>query len=176
MTRANGNITTTGEAVPAGGGPVPWLLMMMAVTVLAPCILLPEWRDYEALQLSRQAERHRLEAMQAVVEKERRTLEAIQTDPAVIARMAQRELGFQPSGSTPVPVVADMPAVEVDESFTPEPIPPPAFLARLLSYLPDYDYDAVFCEPRSRLVLVVMCTALIGVALWLPGRRTADGD
>ena len=129
MTHADGQGRATAEAVPTGGGPVPWLLMMMAVAVLAPCILLPEWRDYEALQLSRQAEQHRLEAMREVVEKERRTLEAIQTDPAVVARMAQRELGFKELGSTPVPVAAELPAVEVDETFTPEPVPPPVILA-----------------------------------------------
>ncbi|MEK7756659.1 MAG: hypothetical protein AAB385_05555, partial [Planctomycetota bacterium] len=61
---------------------VYWMLILMGLATFTPCIVLPEWREYQALRLTEQAERHRLGAMQRVVDRERNLLEAMQSDPA----------------------------------------------------------------------------------------------
>jgi len=157
---------------PAGGF-VFWMLILMGLSTFAPCVLLPEWRAYQAIRTTEQMELHRLRAMQRVVEHERRLLEAMQSDPAVIARLAQRDLGFHRPSDTLVTLQVPRTAEPAEEPFTPEPIYPPAVLARMGSFLPRLDYDALFCDRRTRLVLMVMSVALIVVALGLFNGRSA---
>ncbi len=159
---------------------VSWLLIFMALGALAPSILLPAWRDYQMVRMAEQVEEHRLCALQRVVARERRMHEATQDDPAVLARLAQRELGFRQIGRQPVPVVLEpslAPKVTSEnELFTPQPPPLPPVLARVASQLPGYDYDAVFCDPSLRVVVMGMSLGLLGVGLWLaPPRRGAEG-
>src|SRR3990172_2627474 len=59
------------------GGFVFWILILMGLGTFAPCILLPEWRQYQALHLVEQAEQHRLASMRRVVEREKHMLEAM---------------------------------------------------------------------------------------------------
>ena len=159
-----------------GNGVVAWLLMLMALAAFAPCVLLPEWRAYQAVRVEEQAQQHRLDALKRVVDRERRLLEAMQSDPAVIARLAQRDLGFRYPGHRPVLVSVPASSGPTEQPFVPEPVLPPPIVARVASYLPDYDYDAVFCDDRPRLVIMAMSVALIGVALWLPvGARRSRG-
>ncbi len=145
-----------------------WWLTALAVAAFAPCILLPEWRAYESLWVAEQAELHRLDALEKVVERERRLLEAVQSDPAVLSRLAQRELKFRVPGGRRVIVFAEAPPGSSDVSFTPVPPEPPALVARILSYAPVFNYDALFCAPETRTMIMGMSIALLGVALWLP--------
>ena len=164
-----------------GGRLVFWLLAFMGVGAFAPCVLLPEWRTYQALKVAEQAQQHRLEALQRVVDRENRLLEALRSDPAVINRFAQRDLSFRRPGERAVRV--SLPAADDDsvsrlvagdvgeESFIPEPVLPPRFVARALAHLPDYDYDRVFCDDETRPIIMGMSVALIGVAFGLFGRH-----
>lgn len=154
---------------------VSWLLIFMALGVLAPSILLPEWRAYQTVRMAEQAEQHRLSALEKVVAGERRMHEATRDDPAVLARLAQRELGFRQVGRQPVLVPVQPTAGQDEDSFTPQPPPLPPILARAASHLPEHDYDAVFCDAQLRTVVMVMSLGLLGVGLWLaPTRGTED--
>lgn len=163
----------------AAGGPLPyppqadgsfvcWLLIVMALAAFAPCVLVPEWREYRALRVKEQIERHRLDSLQSVVDDERRLLQAMQSDPAVIARLAQRDLSYKQRGDRAVRISVSTSSRPSEHPFTPEPVLLPPILARAASYLPDYDYDAVFCDDQSRLVIMAMSVALMVVALCLP--------
>ncbi len=154
---------------------LPWILLFMAVGTLVPSVILPEWRAYQAMHVARQAEQHRLASMQRVVDRERRHLEALHRDPAVLSRMAQRELRFRAPGEQVIPVSV----VPVDDlerqsgnAFVPAPVVPPSAVARAASYLPDYPYDRVFCDDRTRVVLMGMSVALMLLALYIPSRGT----
>lgn len=162
----------------AGRSFVSWLLIFMALAVLAPSILLPEWRAYQRVRMAEQAEQHKLHTLQSVVARERRMHKATRDDPAVLARLAQRELGFRQVGRRPVPVLLE-PSVAPEvtpenDAFTPQPPPVPPVLARVASHLPGYDYDAVFCDPSLRLVVMAMSLGLLGVGLWLATARDAQ--
>lgn len=153
-------------------GLVFWLLLGLALAAFVPCILLPEWRAYQAIQIARQSQQHRLDQMQRVVERERRLIVAMQSDPAVIARMAQRELRYQQPDSEPVMVFTEPVDMTPRDSSRPAAVSPPTpGLTRVLRNLPDYNYDTVFCDEQIRVVIVAMCVALMGVALWQPRRR-----
>jgi hypothetical protein len=145
----------------------------MALAAFAPCVLLPEWRAFQAMRRSEQVEAHRVETLQRVVDRERRLLEGLQTDPGVVERLAQRGLGFEAMGSRSVrvPIAAD--EVPPEPTFSPTPVLPPAPLAAAARYLPELDYDGVFCETQSRTVIMVMSCALMVVGVCLPSRRSA---
>lgn len=156
-----------------GSGLVFWLLTLLALAVFTPCVLLPEWRDVEALWIAEQAQQHRLDVLQRRVDRERRVLEVIGSDPAAIARLAQRELSFQRPGETAMPVSVAGPPPRSPQPFVPESaFGGPPILARALATLPDYNYDAIFRNDETRPVILTLSITLIGVAFVLFGRRS----
>jgi hypothetical protein len=54
------------------------------------------------------------------------------------------------------------------------PVQPPPVIARALSYLPDYNYDRIFCEEDTRPFVMGLSVALISVAFGLFTRRRAE--
>lgn len=162
---------------PGGGGAVVfWVLIVLGVGAFTPCVLLPEWRAYEALSLAEQAEAHRLASVQREVAHHQRLLEAMRSDPAVVARFAQRDLNFQRPGEQAIAV--DVAEIEVGagEEFVPKAVTPPAWVARWTRRLPDFPYDAVFCDAETRPWVMVLSVGLIGVALVLFRRTGSDGE
>ncbi len=157
---------------PPKGGFVFWMLIFMGLSAFAPCIVLPEWREYQALRLEEQAERHRLDEMQRFVDREKDMLEAMQSDPAVIARLAQRDLQFRRPGDKSVTVSVPYTPTAVPEAFVAEPVEPPAALVRARSYLPDFNYDGLFCDRRTRPIIMVMSVGLILTAFALFSNRS----
>ncbi len=176
-----------------GARVVYWLLVLMGLATFAPCVLLPQWRQYETLCMAEQLAEHRLEVLQGRIEAERRTLEALRSDPAVVARFAQRDLGFRRPFEQVIRVAASAspaatPAIPVPHrcsvtQFEPDRYgvspcgwrvqrpQPPALIARALSYLPNYDYDAIFCKDDTRPIVMGLSLSLIGVAFVLFSRH-----
>lgn len=153
------------------------MLILMGLAAFTPCVVLPEWREYQALRLAEQAGRHRLAEMQLVVDREKNMLEALQSDPAVIARLAQRDLHFRRPGETSVRVAVPWTPAAPQEPFVAEPIQPPAALARARSYMPDFNYDALFCDNRTRPIIMALSVGLIITAIALfSGRSTTHHD
>lgn len=171
-----------------GGAIVYWLLVTMAVAAFVPCIILPEWRKLESVDASYKIEAERVRRFRQVIEDERRALEAIRTDPAVIARLARRDLGYRESGERFVSVAVNgaqaanppvfewlraSPKRKSDEPrFAPEPLAPPRFAASLVSRLPQWDYDALFCNDQTRTIIMSLSIALIAMAYALFGRAS----
>ena len=179
-----------------GSGVVFWLLVLMGLSTFAPCVLLPQWRQYQAVHMVEQVAQHRLDMLNSRVGKERRLLDALRSDPVVVARLAQRDLGFRRPYEQVIPVAvpaaSTMPSTlglkhrcttapcrQPGCSATPcgwrsKPLPPPPMLARALSYLPDYDYDRIFCEADTRSIVMGLSLALITVAFGLFTRRRVE--
>lgn len=144
----------------------------MALAAFAPCVLLPELRSYQAMRMAEEAQQHRVDSLQSTVDREQRLLEALRSDPAVIARAAQRELRFKKPGDRQVRVSVAPTGKTSSETLTPKPVPAPPPLPRAATYLPDCTYDRVFCDDQARPLIMAMSVALMLVGICLPGRRS----
>ena len=89
---------------PMGERFIFWSLVFLSFATFAPCVILPEWRAYEALEVARQREQHRLEVVLQAIDKEERLLEAMRSDPVIIDRVVQRDLRYQRAGERVVRV------------------------------------------------------------------------
>jgi len=143
------------------------MLILMGLGVFAPCILLPEWRAYQAVRAVELAEQHRLDEMKRFVDRERSLLEGMQSDPGVIARIARRDLQFHRPGETTVAVNVPLVGTATENPFVVPATEPPPALARTGAYLPNLNYDALFCEPKTRLVLMILSMGVIVTAIAL---------
>jgi hypothetical protein len=111
-------------------GAVYWLLVTMGVGGLALCVLLPESRELQRLAAAEQAHVRSLNAIRQNLEREERLLEALQGDPAVLARLARRELNYR----SPYDRFVTLAAEESAPLVVPEDEPgvsPPRIPARL---------------------------------------------
>lgn len=168
---------------PMGERFIFWSLVFLSFATFAPCVILPEWRAYETLEVARQREQHRLEVVLQAIDKEERLLEAMRSDPVIIDRVVQRDLRYQRAGERVVHVALPHRRMDVaaagattrlaDETFEPKPVRPPATVARALAILPRLDYDRIFCDEETRPVIVCMSVALLLVAFALYGRRSS---
>lgn len=164
------------DSIARSAPPAPavfWLLVVLGFCGLAPCILLPEWRELQAIRLIEQQERHKVDLLKEAVAREERGLELLQTDPGAVARLARRDLRFHDPGETMVHVPVAFATGAFGQPFTPEPVALPAWFTQYLIHLPALDYDAVFCDPKTRQVVLVMSLSMIALALIL-FRRSAD--
>jgi len=157
-----------------GSGIISWLLIFMALAAFAPCVLLPELRSYQAMRMAEEAQQHRMDSLQRTVDREHRLLEALRSDPAVIARAAQRELRFKKPGDRQVRVSVTPTGKASDEALAPKPVLAPRPLSRAAAYLPKYNYDRIFCDDRARLVIMAMSVALMLLAVCLPRRSESS--
>ena len=156
------------------GPAVFWMLILLGVSTFAPCIVLPEWRNYQAADIARQREQHRVDLLKAAVARHRGQLDAIQNDPTVVARLAQRDLGFHRPGETIVSVPVEsqveltaIDATEEGDAFIPEPARPPLWFSRSTWWLPGFDYDAIFCDPKTRPIVMLMSIGIVAIAVVL---------
>jgi len=187
------------SAARAPGGFVYWSLVLMGLAVFAPAVLLPEWRAYEALLAREQMERDRYELLKSAVDREKRMVDALRSDPAVIGRVAQRELGFQRSGEQVVTIVSSdqksaallagrrevvanpyAPSEDQRDAFGGDDdleksqemkAEIPAMVAPFIGMLPPLPYDFLFCDERTRLMMMVLGMSAIGAAVLLFGRK-----
>jgi hypothetical protein len=145
------------------------LLLAMAVAAFAPCVLLPEWRQLQALRLVEAAELARVADMEVLLARERRLIEAMTTDPAVVARLAQRELGYRRADERAIPIAGDAitsaPATRSLLAESGKTIQPLAIC------WPGLEFDRVFCNDRTRPIIMGMSVALAGGAFLLFGMR-----
>jgi len=175
-------MTTSGRTTQNSGGIVFWMLLILGFSVFTPCVLWPEWRDYQLLQNAQIQARQHLDSLLEMVDQEKRLLLAMQTDPGVVARIAQRDLRFVRSGERTVSV--DVSSISVKQDFYSEPaldekvrasytkfIPP--LLTQLAQMCPDLDYDQLFGSEETRKILITMSISLIALSFILFGKRVS---
>ncbi len=160
----------------AGGSPlVFWGLLALALAGFLPCVLLPVWREYQAVALAAQVEEQRVEVMRRHVDQQRRALDALREDPAVVARLAQRELAYVRPGQSevPVPGVARVVAAPATP-LTPGAVDPPPPVAAVVARLPKADYDRLFCEEPTRTIVALLSGGVLvaAFAIGRPGRAS----
>lgn len=144
-----------------------WVLITLALAGFIPCILLPVWRDYQAMSVALRTEEQVTEQMRDEVAAQRRRIDILRTDPAVSIRLAQRELSYDLVGFRQVPVPGATPTKTITHLQPPGPVQPPPAATRLLKHLPQADYDAIFCDPATRGVVMILCAGTAAAAFIL---------
>ena len=153
-----------------------WVLVAMAAAVFAPCVLLPVWREHQALQYAVQVEQAGLEQARAELRRQRKRLAALEHDPAVIARVARRELRYRNPDEIVIPVdVRPEESVEAAPVAL-APVDPPAPVAWLVDKLPETDYDRLFCSGPTRTLLMCLAGGLVVSAcmIYSPRRQSRE--
>ena len=85
-------------------------------------------------------------------------------DPGAVARLAQRDLGYRRKGMRSIPVSATMISQAAGDGFRPIPVAPPAFVRRAVAFLPELDYDRIFCDQETRPIVMLMSIGLVVTA------------
>ncbi len=163
----------------AGSSFVFWMLLAMGMSTLAACVLVPAWGEYAEQATSEQRADYQVAKLQHAVDQEKRLLEALRSDPAAIARLAKRELAYREPNEQVLSVDTAKPGpfpVDLADGFVPQPVDPPAVVANMIHWLPNYDYQTVFCDPQTRLTLIVMSVALICLAFVLNAKSISLHD
>lgn len=171
---SNGDADPGPEEPTSSTGLVFWLLIGLAAAGFAPCVVLPIWREYQAVALVAQIEERQTATMRLAVERQRETLEAIRTDPGVAARLAQRELGYRRPGEQRVDVPGVPTAFESPSAPPLEPVSPPQVVSRMVAHLPPADFDSIFCREPTRTVVMLLSggVAVAAFVLCPAPRRT----
>jgi hypothetical protein len=163
-----------------------WVLASVAGVLFVPCALLPVYAEYATWREHRARLQARVEALQARSRRNETIIDALRTDPAVNARLLARDLGYVSPGQEVVTVLPPPRAewqgrlqavLSEDPSRKSDPERQPA--AALQSWeenieqrLPPGDLMAVFIDPSSRRVLLIMSGVLLAVALVIfPNQR-----
>ena len=141
-----------------------WILIALSLGVLAPCVLLPAWRENQRAELRHRLLAGRVAQLEARLERQRRLLDALDSDPAVITRAAMRELDYTQPGERFVSVAAAQSPPATPDLPVPAVKPLPVGLSRLARFLPDWNYDAVFNRQPIRRILMAMAVALLAAA------------
>lgn len=176
MQSRSGNIPTRRDPPEQASGLMFWLLTGLAAAGFVPCVLLPVWRDYQTVTLSERLEAQGVAALRIGVDRQERALEGIRTDPAVVSRLAQRELAFIRPGETQVRINGVIPVRAPSNARMVEPVEPPPPVAQFLGYLPEADYDAVFCREPTRSLVMALCGAvLVAAFVCCPPPKLPDG-
>lgn len=152
-----------------------WLLVIPASIVFAACVLAPVWEDYRAMALAEHLETAAVDRMRADIERLERELEGLRNDPAVIARVAQRDLGYHRSNRDIVYVAPSPPAHEFELAFSDRETEPPSSVDAYLNRLPLAKHRDAFLDARTRIRLMCLCGAVAAAAFILyPVRRPHD--
>ncbi|MHC4091371.1 MAG: hypothetical protein ACYSVY_14045 [Planctomycetota bacterium] len=157
----------------ARGSAMFWVLIALAAAGFAPCVLLPIWRDYQAMALAAQAQERLVASLRADVERQRRALAAIRTDRAVGTRLAQRELAYRRAGQVEVRVPGVAVVRAACQSQPLAPVEPPDPISRLSTHLPTADYDHLFCQGSARTVIMLLSGGLTVAAFLLYSPRSS---
>jgi hypothetical protein len=146
-----------------GVGLVFWMLIGLSLCGFTPCMILPAWREYQTAELNARVREAEVAELQAEVSRRRRLLDAAHNDPAVVSRLAQRELGYRRPGEIVIPVAVEaLPPTEDEDAAVNDltPAEPPVAIRRVLDYAPQWDYDALFCESPARETILGLSTVL----------------
>ena len=154
-----------------------WLLVLFASAMFAPCVLVPVWKDYQAIKLAERFEIATVEKMRRDIEQQGRRLDALRTDPGAVARVAQRDLAYTRQGEFSVRVET-VPVPRGNTVTTAvQPVRPPAAVFRALSWLSiEPAHLEVFADPVLRTTVMCLSGGLILAAcLIFPPRRRDMG-
>ena len=156
-----------------------WLTLVASAALLAPCLVLPPWLEYQAQRDRLQAAQRQAEILASRVQAVEKQIDHLQNDPAYVLRLAQQEFGeaILPPGAETVRIEMGPDTFESNgpTAASVEPLPAaedvlPELSAFLQQVLQRYPHAQVFVNPRSRPVLLGFGGVLLLTAIVLLGR------
>jgi hypothetical protein len=150
-----------------------WAMVLLGGAVLAPCLILPAWLEYEASLDLRALRQQQVERRQAEVEKLRKQREYLETDEAYVLRLARDNLNIEIPGAQQI--VVD-PSPLAGSSATTAPAGPssrpadelvPELSALVENLMQRYPLAQVFVHPKTRPPLLFIGAGLILTAIVL---------
>jgi hypothetical protein len=150
-----------------------WAMVLLGGAVLAPCLILPAWLEYEASLDLRALRQQQVERRQAEVEKLRKQREYLETDEAYVLRLARDNLNIEIPGAQQIAVE---PSPLVEPGATTAPSGPssrpadelvPELSALIESLMQRYPLTQVFVHPKTRPPLLFIGGGLILTAIVL---------
>jgi hypothetical protein len=171
---------TTGRPPPARRrGPLEailfWIMLLIGVSVMAPCLLLPAWLEHQAARACLRERTERVAQLEAHLLTLEKQIEHMKTDPAYVLRLAEAEYGhlFPELARETIPVAtapARDSAVHTTAPAEPETEPPLQLAGYLEQMLARYPQSWAFVQAPTRHGLMLMAGVLIVAAIVLLGR------
>ncbi len=156
-----------------------WTMVLVGTAVLAPCLILPPWLEYQAQLDRRRAADQYVAALQAQLNRTNAQIDHLENDPAYLLRLAEQELGDD-LDLPPQERIAIAPDPETAADTPPLPQAPDATASQESIILPElatfvdraldrYPYTRLFVAPHTRPPLMILGAALLLGALTLLG-------
>jgi hypothetical protein len=159
-----------------------WATLVIGALILAPCLILPVWLEYQAQQARLRAAEAYLATLEKQLAATRKQIEHLQNDPAYVLRLAEAEFGdtIERPGTETVRIApssqdAGEGAARGGDALDHEEAVLPELSAFVEETLRQYPHARLFVHRRSRLVLMIVGGALILVAVVLLGRGGVGG-
>jgi hypothetical protein len=148
-----------------------WLMVLLGGSVLAPCLILPAWLEYQASLDLRALRKEQVERRRAEVARLRKQREHLETDDAYLLRVARENLNIEIPGVQQIHVEPS----PLAEPATTEPAAAaaqgdelvPELSAMIEQVMQRYPLTQVFVHPATRPPLMLIGGGLIVTALVL---------
>ena len=149
-----------------------WLLVIPASALFSACVLVPVWEDYRAMALAERLEAETVAQMRADIDRLRRHLDGLRNDPGVIARVAQRDLGYRKMNQQSVYVGLEPAGPRLDDGHFAADREPPSMLDAYLNRPLLAQHRDALLDRVTRIRLMCLSGAVMAAALILfPLRR-----
>ena len=161
---------------PAGHIVMFWVLIGMAVTIFAPCVLVPVWIEAEEIRAYERSLAGVIGDLEAQIAENDARTEALRADPLVNDRISRRELNYRSNGeritafspeelkSLPLRMSEPAGVETVQQNQT-----APGWALAVQRWLPDWPWHKLFAESPNRPIMLLMAAGLLFSAFFLYG-------
>ena len=154
-------------------GALFWFMILGGAVILAPCLILPAWLEYQAALALRVRYEQQLEHRQTEIAKLRKQRNHLEKDDAYVLRLAHEQLKIEIPGVQRIPVEPSAlphgtaaptePAVSCEDELAPE------LSAIIEDVILRYPLVSMFVRPETRPSLLLIGSGLILTAIILLG-------
>ena len=161
---------------PAGHIVMFWVLIGIAATIFAPCVLVPVWIEAQEVRAYEQSLAGVIGGMEARITENVARMEALRADPLVNDRISRRELNHRLDGER---ITAFSPEElkslhlgtrQVASTGTEQPNETaPGWILAVRRWLPDWPWRKLFAQSPNRPIMLLMAAGLLFSAFSLYG-------
>ena len=154
-------------------GALFWFMILGGAVILAPCLILPAWLEYQASLALRVRYEQQLELRQTKITKLRKQRNHLEKDDAYVLRLAHEQLKIETPGVQRIPVEPSAlphgtatptePAASSEDELAPE------LSAIIEDVILRYPLVSMFVRPETRPSLLLIGSGLILTAIILLG-------
>lgn len=149
-----------------------WLMVLSGAALLAPCLVLPAWLEYQASLDLKALRKQQVERREAEVVKLRKQREHLETDDAYVLRLAHEFLNIEIPGVVRVPVEpspqAEQPPAATEPATRDEDLVP-ELSALVEQAMQHYPIAQLFVRDETRPPIMLAGAGLLVAAIVLLG-------